>query len=166
MTIAKNLAGAGGTGGVRIGGGTWGAKFTLVSDNFQDGQVVSNCTGTDASSNGWNVENFDECGFTQEVDRDNVGDAGLATILDDNGGPTLTMKLLAGSPALNIRTGGLQPGIDQRGVARPQGSGCDAGAFESELVRARRRPSPRRRPAHTGISARSRSAAPRSRGRP
>ena len=54
-------------------------------------------------------------------------------MLDANGGPTFTMKLLAGSPALNIRTEGCT-GFDQRGVARPQGPGCDAGAFESELA--------------------------------
>ena len=43
------------------------------------------------------------------------------------------MKLLAGSPALDIRTVGCT-GVDQRGVARPQGAGCDAGAFESALA--------------------------------
>ena len=62
--------------------------------------------------------------------------------LQDNGGPTETHKLLAGSPALDAGNGGA-PGsggtsceaTDQRGVLRP-GSGttrCDIGAVESTV---------------------------------
>jgi choice-of-anchor C domain-containing protein len=51
--------------------------------------------------------------------------------LADNGGPTRTMALLPGSPAIDA--GILVPGVttDQRGVPRPQGSAPDIGAFES-----------------------------------
>ena len=46
-------------------------------------------------------------------------------------GSSLTRALLPGSPALDsVPTGGLCPAVDQRGVARPQGGACDAGAFE------------------------------------
>ena len=56
-------------------------------------------------------------------------------MLGDNGGPTQTIKLLDGSPAIGAVTGtgdeaGLCGGFDQRGVARPA-TGCDAGAFEA-----------------------------------
>jgi hypothetical protein len=58
--------------------------------------------------------------------------------LQDNGGPTWTHALLEFSPALD--TGdtavcALPPvnGLDQRGVTRPQGPGCDIGAFEREV---------------------------------
>jgi hypothetical protein len=48
--------------------------------------------------------------------------------LADNGGPTFTHALLAGSPALDAGLGG--GSVDQRGVSRPQGAGPDIGAFE------------------------------------
>jgi len=51
--------------------------------------------------------------------------------LANNGGPTLTMALLAGSPAIDaIGTGSPFPATDQRGVQRPLGNGADIGAYE------------------------------------
>jgi len=49
--------------------------------------------------------------------------------LADNGGPTLTHALLAGSPAIDA-AGGSCPATDQRGITRPQGAACDIGSFE------------------------------------
>ena len=70
--------------------------------------------------------------------------------LADNGGPTLTYALLPGSPAIDairpdcsnvvvsLETGFLAVELDgepitrdQRGLPRPQGKGCDIGAFEA-----------------------------------
>jgi hypothetical protein len=51
--------------------------------------------------------------------------------LADNGGPTKTHALVPGSPAIDVApVDGDCPADDQRGVARPQGGGCDIGAFE------------------------------------
>jgi predicted outer membrane repeat protein len=55
--------------------------------------------------------------------------------LHDNGGPTETIALGTSSPAIDaipVGTNGCGSGVaeDQRGAARPQGSGCDIGAFE------------------------------------
>jgi len=50
--------------------------------------------------------------------------------LADNGGPTRTRALLAGSPAIDAASATVCPATDQRGVARPQGAGCDMGSFE------------------------------------
>ncbi len=50
--------------------------------------------------------------------------------LANNGGLTQTMALLAGSPAINAGKDANCPATDQRGVARPQGSHCDMGAYE------------------------------------
>ena len=47
--------------------------------------------------------------------------------LAKNGGPTMTVKLLAGSDALGLAQS--CPAADQRGKPRPP-TGCDAGAFE------------------------------------
>jgi hypothetical protein len=66
--------------------------------------------------------------------------------LQDNGGPTPTHALLAGSPALNripvnpsdtssicANPTALYPvSSDQRGVSRPQGKACDLGAYEAQ----------------------------------
>jgi autotransporter family porin len=52
--------------------------------------------------------------------------------LANNGGPTETFALLPGSPAIDAVPSvgaGCLP-TDQRGIHRPQGSGCDIGAFE------------------------------------
>jgi hypothetical protein len=52
--------------------------------------------------------------------------------LANNGGPTRTMALRAGSPAIDLirPSGDGCATIDQRGVTRPAGGRCDAGAFE------------------------------------
>ena len=50
--------------------------------------------------------------------------------LADNGGPTLTMALLPGSPAIDAGSAVGAPATDQRGIPRPQGAGVDIGAFE------------------------------------
>jgi hypothetical protein len=50
--------------------------------------------------------------------------------LADNGGPTLTMALLPGSPAIDAGNTSLAPATDQRGVPRPFSLAADIGAFE------------------------------------
>jgi hypothetical protein len=51
--------------------------------------------------------------------------------LQNNGGPTETHALLAGSPAIDGCTGGnCTVDTDQRGVSRPQLIACDVGAYE------------------------------------
>ncbi len=49
--------------------------------------------------------------------------------LADNGGPT-SRAFGAGSPAIDAADAGACPTTGQRDVSRPQGGGCDAGAFE------------------------------------
>ncbi|MDX1416451.1 MAG: choice-of-anchor Q domain-containing protein, partial [Candidatus Promineifilaceae bacterium] len=56
-----------------------------------------------------------------------VSDAGLDA-LANNGGPTWTHALLAGSPAIDAANTAVCPANDQRGVARD--AACDIGAFE------------------------------------
>ena len=57
--------------------------------------------------------------------------------LQNNGGTTETHALLLGSPAIDhipvadcTDLDGVPITTDQRGVARPQGAGCDIGAYE------------------------------------
>ncbi len=87
--------------------------------------------GGNISSGGHNlVGETGSSGFVAS-DKLNVADAKLGP-LADNGGPTQTIALLAGSPALNAGQTALTE--DQRGVARPQGNADDIGAYESEVV--------------------------------
>lgn len=85
---------------------------------------------------GWNLFSDSSCQTpVANVNDRIVADPGLAA-LASNGGPTATRLPLAGSPALDaVPTGwpGVCDGtiaIDQRGVSRPQGAGCDIGAVE------------------------------------
>lgn len=84
--------------------------------------------GTGASLDG-NVTDRDGtvCPMTGPGDR--LTDPMLAT-LADNGGPTGTLALLPGSPAIDA-AGATCPPVDQRGIVRPVGAACDAGAFEA-----------------------------------
>ena len=50
--------------------------------------------------------------------------------LTNNGGPTLTMALLPGSPAIDAGNTSLAPATDQRGFPRPAGLAADIGAYE------------------------------------
>ena len=64
----------------------------------------------------------------------------LDTGLANNGGPTRTHALVAGSPAIDAVNDGTcpPPAKDQRGVSRPQdgngdgGIACDIGSFERQ----------------------------------
>jgi fibronectin-binding autotransporter adhesin len=53
--------------------------------------------------------------------------------LQNNGGATLTMALLPGSPAIDAVAPNVCPPpiVDQRGITRPQANSCDIGAFEA-----------------------------------
>jgi hypothetical protein len=69
-------------------------------------------------------------------DQVNVADP-LLGALADNGGPTRTHALLAGSPAIDAGddtacVAAPVSSLDQRGMTRPRGAHCDAGAYEVE----------------------------------
>ena len=55
--------------------------------------------------------------------------------LADNGGPTQTLAVLAGSPALDAGNNALSLNFDQRGAgfARVSGTAADIGAFEHQV---------------------------------
>jgi predicted outer membrane repeat protein len=58
----------------------------------------------------------------------------LLGTLGDYGGSTQTIPLQAGSSAIDTGNDASCPATDQRGVARPQGSHCDLGAYEAVIV--------------------------------
>lgn len=112
---------------------------TLVADNsgpnfFLDGNPVFESLGHNLDSDG-------SSGLINGANGDLVGtaaapiDARLGP-LQDNGGLTLTHALLPRSPALDMGActdpDGAPLLTDQRGFPRPQGAGCDIGAFENQ----------------------------------
>jgi hypothetical protein len=133
VTLAENVSPAGAPADIFVGTfGDASATLTLVNTIVTSSQ--DNCFhapwggGTVTLSSGHNNVFTDATCFAGASDQV-VADAGLGP-LADNGGPTLTHALLAGSPAIDAADGAVCPATDQRGVARPQGAGCDVGAYE------------------------------------
>jgi len=94
------------------------------------GEFGGNCMfGAGVSDAGGNLSDDISCGFTQAAARTTLRDAQSWTPRD-NGGPTRTIALGAGSVAIDA--GSCLQAIDQRGLPRPGAGGtlCDSGAFE------------------------------------
>jgi hypothetical protein len=161
-TISSNWAGAGGTGGTNppnymhytyppingtngSGGGIFNNAFvqllnTIIADN-NSGLIGPDLRG-DFSSLGHNLvgRNDGASGFTDGVNSDLVGSADMPLNarlgpLTSNGGSTLTVALLHGSPALGSGDDGLVDApwnvlTDQRGFPRKSRGHVDIGAFE------------------------------------
>ncbi|MEM7129405.1 MAG: Ig-like domain-containing protein [Chloroflexota bacterium] len=73
------------------------------------------------------------CGLVDGTNGNIIGQDPNLGPLRDNGGPTHTHALLTGSQAVdNGDCSGNTISDDQRSTSRPQGNGCDIGAFEGE----------------------------------
>jgi uncharacterized repeat protein (TIGR01451 family)/CSLREA domain-containing protein len=138
-TITNNRATTGGGLFINAGGGNPLTGF-LLADNPQGG----NCAGATMDSRGFNFSSDNTCAgsFTQGSDGNNA--ALPLGSLANNGGPTKTHMPQSGNAAIDVMpvTGACQvdatfggsPAHDQRGVARPVGLRCDAGAVERDDV--------------------------------
>ena len=122
VTASGNSAATGRTLYVAVGGSA------IVGNTIFDARG-SNCGGVGTvSSTGYNLESDDTCGFDGPGDL--VSTPANLGPLTDNGGPTKTMALTPCSAAIDAASDTTCPGTDQRGIARPQGSNCDIGAYE------------------------------------
>ena len=129
VTMVGNQAGMAGdeTGGAfkLTGGATVSMNNSLLGDNIQGGGSPIDAAGGTVSSNGGNLV---EGGCVGCLASDVTAD-GQVLPLANNGGDTRTHALASTSPAIDTGPdAGLS--VDQRGYARPEGSGYDAGAFE------------------------------------
>jgi hypothetical protein len=140
-TIAENSnrdepsgAARGAGAGLGLGNGIADVQNTIIADNFEEtgGHTTpTNCApGPGITALGDNIDSGSDCGFTVVGGLSNTDP--LLGSLQANGGPTETMALAPGSPAIDRvpASGAGCPPTDQRGVARPQGGACDIGAFE------------------------------------
>jgi CSLREA domain-containing protein len=155
-TLSSNVASASGSNPSRQGGGMF---CVIGTTNVKNSIVAGNTATTNPdvfgtfTSQGYNLigNNTGGSGFTNGVNNDQAGSAGfpldpLLGPLQNNGGPTQTMALLNGSPAVDKGAAATDPATgnsittDQRGSLRPVdhpgiapatgGDNSDIGAFE------------------------------------
>lgn len=150
-TFVGNQAGHGGAlhavSGLTVANSTFvnnvatGASFELdsgtatVRNTIMAGGTGGECdlVASAMSDQGGNFSTDSSCAFNQASSQKSASLAALDLApLADNGGPTQTVALLPGSPAINAGVACPPPVADQRGVPRPQGAACDSGAFEVE----------------------------------
>jgi len=159
-TLSGNSATAGGgiyygsfssppIGGIRviestgdIGGGIYTMTLTntIVANSLSGGDCVT-LIPAGLNDGGHNLfeDATNSCGLTNGVNGNLVGVEPLLGPLTNNGGPTETIALLPGSPAINagdpdVCANPPVNGVDQRGYARA-GSGhtqCSIGAYEAD----------------------------------
>lgn len=118
------------------GGGTYnhGASTPTLQNSIVAGNTLGgNCDGS-VKSLGHNLSSDNTCNFNGPGDQRNINPK--LGPLQNNGGPTPTMGLLAGSPAIDAgNPSGCTDGkgkkltTDQRGAPRPVLSACDIGAY-------------------------------------
>ncbi len=122
VTFSGNTA-IGGGGGIRNLGSIASIVNTIVTASPAGG----NCTGNLAGFRETSLSDDATCGFGAGDSNGSIGLAGLA----NNGGPTQTHALNAGSSAIDgsgAACPALLNGFDQRGVVRD--TLCDTGAYE------------------------------------
>ena len=154
LTSNTGLGGAGGTGSNRFNGGSSGtgngALSAVSGTSTIQNTISANNSGNHGggidvngtfTSQGYNLIGIGDSGTGFSNTSDQVGTAATPIdaklgLLQDNGGPTNTHALLAGSPALD-RGKAFGLSTDQRGFSRTSGTanvsggdGTDIGAYE------------------------------------
>jgi predicted outer membrane repeat protein len=134
-TFGSNPETIGSGGALSNAGGSVLIQNSIVANSANGG----NCAGT-ITSGGYNLSSDSTCQFNSRGDLDSKNPKLGA--LNNNGGPTQTMALQNGSPALDAgNPAGCRDfaehllSTDQRGLPRPgkgETSGCDMGAYESQ----------------------------------
>jgi CSLREA domain-containing protein len=122
------VATAGAGGGAAMAGGIWDfgiGTHAALAASIVSGNAVAECAGT-VTNAGFDVS-FPDASCPGINTDPRLG------ALADNGGPTQTRALLAGSAALGAIPAGdaLCAGADQRGVAIAPAAACDIGAYEA-----------------------------------
>lgn len=134
-TFSSNTATSGAGGGIRVEG-TASIANTIIANSSSSGGDCYN--DNSLTFTGINLVGDGTCSPRNGTDL--FGSSGspinpFLGALADNGGPTKTMALLTGSPAIDAGDNTVcaaQPinNLDQRGATRPKGPNCDIGAYE------------------------------------
>ena len=122
-----------GTNGVAFASGILNTNGTasLVNTIVGSSNSQSSCGGP-FTDEGHNICSDSSAAFSASGSQNNT-DPKIG-LLADNGGPTQTLALQSGSPAIDGGDDAACPPTDQRGVLRPQGGHCDSGAFEQTFL--------------------------------
>jgi CSLREA domain-containing protein len=124
-TLSGNSAGNGGGGVANVSGPLYLRNSLIANNSLSGGECLNQGTFTA------NVNNLIEDGSCSPA----LSGDPLLGPLGNYGGSTQSFALLPGSPAIDAAgdcTPYLNPDEDQRGVARPQSSACDIGAYEAK----------------------------------
>src|SRR5262249_41061524 len=104
----------------------------ILAGNTAPPGAGPDCRGTVHSSGHNLIGTTQGCTFVK-VASDKLNKPAKLAPLHGNGGPTRTMALQNGSPAIDaILPAACTIKVDQRGVTRPQGPRCDIGAYERQ----------------------------------
>jgi uncharacterized repeat protein (TIGR01451 family) len=144
-TIANNRAdpdvqvsGGNAAGGIRNQNGVVVITNTIIANNVNGNSDTPDCVGEITSGDYNLIGDVTGCTITGTLTHVITNTDPMLAPLRDYGGGTLTHAPYASSPVVDaIPEGGNgyngAPVTDQRGVARPQGSGVDIGAFEGTI---------------------------------
>ena len=128
------------------GGGVHNQGGVFFENTLLSGNTGGNCTGSPPAFGAFNLDSANSCGFVSTPAAPNLPNTQpLLGPLADNGGPTKTLALLPGSPAVDFVTSEIRTNcqnmFDQRGYPRGRprtqnGLGqdvflCDLGAYEA-----------------------------------
>jgi hypothetical protein len=154
-TIAYNsaTAGAGGSGGGGGGSGAlWSEPYGPAGPDGRNGVAVAGLQTTEGvlinTLLGSNAPGANIAGMVLDAGHNLSSDPGAALtnttslngvdpkigVIGQNGGATLTVPLLGGSPAISAADPATALSVDQRGFHRPLGSAADIGACEYAFV--------------------------------
>jgi fibronectin-binding autotransporter adhesin len=129
-TFSGNSDGNGATGGTIVNnpGGTLTLTNTIVAGSTNSSDLSGAIAGND------NL--IDDSSGTLTGSGNRVNQSALLSVLGGYDSTSQTFAPLPGSPAIDAGddatcTAAPISGLDQRGIARPQGARCDIGAFES-----------------------------------
>jgi predicted outer membrane repeat protein len=133
-TIADNSAAPGTGGGLDIHGGTVSLRNSIVAGNTATGGIDVDGTVTGAGSD-LIGDGTGSTGLINGLNGNQVGTTAAPLnphlgMLQNNGGPTPTMALLPGSPAIGAGSNVNAPAGDQRGYQRIINGTIDVGAYE------------------------------------
>jgi hypothetical protein len=130
MSIYNSTISANTNGGLGYFSGTISlANAILAGNSGYDCWATVNSQGNNL------IQDTANCTIVGVTSSNIIGADPMLDALADNGGPTQTMALLAGSLAINAGNNAICAAdpvnnLDQRGIARPSGLVCDIGAYE------------------------------------
>jgi len=146
-TITGNMASNGNGGGLLNAAGSSTLINVTIAGNADSGIMAATSpvllSNSIVANNGTDCVGSISTGGIPNLDSDNTCNATITGdpmlgLLRNNGGPSATLALMDGSPAIDAGDNSICAaapvnGVDQRGVLRPQGTACDLGAYEAKV---------------------------------